>query len=176
MIKYILIIAAAFGAYKFFFSSEGLIKSNMSEIHSSEYKFKITFPDKPREKSEIIDLPNYGKFKTVSYFVRKPELVCGIVISDYLDADEVTGDIYDQIDVAKRNLLNRYGSSINSEEFISVRGVSGYQFDVTTKDSKLLRMQIFKYMSNSYNLSCQYENSDDHKGQMNEFMDSFELI
>ncbi len=176
MFKYIVILAIAFGGYKAFLSPEGFMKSSSSEVYSDEYKFQVQFPNKPKEKSQTVDLPEFGKIKLTTYYVRSPELACSVGVSDYLEQTEVSGDIYDQIDVAKRHLLKGFGGSINKEEFIYNGSVSGYEFNMRTKSNKLLQSRIFTYENNAYNLICQYQDTDDYRIKVNDFMQSFTFI
>ena len=176
MFKYILMLAVAFGGYKAFIDPEGFMTSSSTEIHSDEHKFQVFFPNKPEEKKRTIDLSEFGKFKLTSYEVRSPKLKCMVSISEYLDQSVSIGDIYDLIESSRKNLLTDFGGKLDQGKFIYNANVTGYEFNVLTNSEKLLQYQIYLFENKTYNVTCQFQNDEEYKAIVNDFMKSFTFI
>lgn len=175
MLKYILIIAVAFGAYKGFMESDGFgLLGNT--ITSDDYHFEVTFPSKPEMKTNTVNLPGYPEMKLTSYSTKEDNLFCMASASDFSNQTEEVGSLYDQIDSAERRLLNSFGGSIIGSDTIYKGSIEGYEINSQTKDEKLIKNQGFIKSKILYTLMCHYDDDEKNKSVVKDFMYSFQFI
>ncbi|MBR9726977.1 hypothetical protein ACFOD0_08800 [Shewanella intestini] len=161
--KYILIIAFAFAGYEYVKTAELRANSTPKTISSTDYNFQVTLPGTPKNNVKMVNIAEYGKIKSTSYTVNHSDLTCTASITHYVEQVRIPGDFYDQVDVAKRDLIDGFGGTINHEGIVYNGRQKGYEFNLRSRNNLLVRSQIYKQQNNLLNLMCQYPNEDDSK-------------
>ena len=171
MVKYILILVIAFGAYKYFTEETSLLSSSSQELVFEDYNFKATFLSKPEISSKINDITGYGKFKVTTFRAKDEGTSCVVSISEYLGEGVPKGTLEDGIRPGRQGLLRRFSGVMNSENYIEHDGVNGYEMNITSKEGKSVKNRMFMYKQGVYNLLCVGLNS-----QSDEFLSSVSFI